>query len=75
VRAYHSRPQSVKVSIFVGFCLSALPNVPTARGALAAVAVGKKIYVMGGARIPAGTQMPDGLYGGGPVELLGTNEI
>jgi hypothetical protein len=29
---------------------------------------------MGGARIPAGTQMPDGLYGGGPVELLGTNE-
>jgi N-acetylneuraminic acid mutarotase len=54
---------------------SALPNMPTARGALAAVAVGKKIYVMGGARIPQGTSMPDGLYGGGPVELVGTNEV
>ncbi len=51
---------------------SALPNMPTARGALAAVAVGKKIYVVGGASIPTGTQMPDGLFGGGPVELLGT---
>src|SRR6266436_5538419 len=31
---------------------SALPNMPTPRGALAAVAVGKKIYVVGGASIP-----------------------
>jgi N-acetylneuraminic acid mutarotase len=54
---------------------SALPNMPTARGALAAVAAGKKIYVMGGARIPQGTSMPDGLFGGGPVELVGTNEV
>ena len=33
---------------------SALPDMPTPRGALAAVAVGKKIYVTGGARISAG---------------------
>jgi N-acetylneuraminic acid mutarotase len=54
---------------------SALPDMPTPRGALAAVAVGTKIYVVGGARIPQGTDMPDGLYGGGPTELLGTNEV
>src|SRR5258708_4294921 len=54
---------------------SALPNLPTARGALAAVAVGKKIYVIGGAGIPKGMQLPDGLAGGGPVELLGTTEV
>src|ERR1700730_14257189 len=38
---------------------SALPPMPTTRGALAAVAVGKKIYVNGGAKIPAGAAMPD----------------
>src|SRR2546425_10004813 len=40
-----------------------------------AVAVGKKIYVSGGAKIPAGMSLPDGLSGGGPVELLGTLEM
>jgi len=54
---------------------SALPPMPTPRGALAAVAVGKKIYVSGGARIPAGMSLPDGLTPGGPVELLGTLEV
>jgi N-acetylneuraminic acid mutarotase len=54
---------------------SALPNMPTPRGALAAVAVGKKIYVVGGAGIPKGMQLPDGLSGGGPVDLLGTTEV
>jgi N-acetylneuraminic acid mutarotase len=49
--------------------------MPTPRGALAAVAVGRKIYVSGGARIPAGTSLPDGLSAGGPVELLGTLEV
>src|SRR5258708_4054956 len=54
---------------------TALPPMPTPRGALAAEAVGSKIYVIGGARIPDGLNMPDGLYGGGPTELLGTNEV
>jgi len=54
---------------------SALPPMPTARGALAAVAVGKKIYVSGGAKIPTGVNLPDGLTAGGPVELLGTLEV
>jgi hypothetical protein len=49
---------------------TALPPMPTASGALAAVAVGTKIYVIGGARIPPGADMPDGLYGSGPTELL-----
>jgi N-acetylneuraminic acid mutarotase len=48
---------------------SALPPMPTTRGALAAVAVGQKIYVNGGAGIPQGMQLPDGLVGGGPVDL------
>src|SRR5712691_8603884 len=54
---------------------SALPPMPTPRGALAAVAVGTKIYVSGGAKIPAGMNLPDGLTGGGPVELLATLEM
>jgi N-acetylneuraminic acid mutarotase len=54
---------------------SALPPMPTTRGALAAVAVGKKIYVSGGAGIPQGMQLPDGLVGGGPVDLYGTLEV
>jgi N-acetylneuraminic acid mutarotase len=54
---------------------SALPNMPTARGALAAVAVGKKIYVIGGGTIPRGKQLPGGLTPGGDVELLGTTEV
>jgi N-acetylneuraminic acid mutarotase len=54
---------------------SALPLMPTTRGALAAVAVGKKIYVSGGAGIPQGMQLSDGLTGGGPVELYGTLEV
>lgn len=54
---------------------SALPPMPTARGALTAVGVGSKIYVIGGAGIPAGISLPDGLTPGGAVELLGTNEV
>lgn len=54
---------------------SELPPMPTARGALAAVAVGKKIYVSGGARIPQGMQVPDGLLAGGPMELVGALEV
>ena len=54
---------------------SALPAMSTPRGALAAVAVGTKVYVVGGARIPEGADLPNGLYGGGPTELLGTNEV
>jgi N-acetylneuraminic acid mutarotase len=54
---------------------SALPNMPIPSGALTAVAVGKKIYVNGGAKIPAGADMPDGLYGGGPVELLAAMQV
>jgi N-acetylneuraminic acid mutarotase len=54
---------------------SELPPMPTARGALAAVAVGNKIYVNGGARIPTGMDLPDGLSGGGPVDLLATMEV
>jgi len=54
---------------------AALPDMPTARGALAAVAVDKKIYVVGGAGIPQGAQLPDGLTPGGAVELLGTTEV
>src|SRR3984893_17153341 len=54
---------------------SALPPMPTTRGALAAVAVGKKIYVNGGAGIPQGMQLPDGLVGGGPVDLYSTLEV
>src|SRR3989442_9979187 len=40
---------------------SALPPMPTARGALAAVAVGKKIYVNGGGGGPAGHAPPRGI--------------
>lgn len=54
---------------------SELPPMPTPRGALAAVAVGTKIYVSGGAKIPQGMEMPDGLFGGGPTDLLATNEM
>jgi N-acetylneuraminic acid mutarotase len=54
---------------------SPLPPMPTARGALAAVAVGKKIYVSGGGGIPSGVALPDGLVGGGPSELYGTLEV
>jgi N-acetylneuraminic acid mutarotase len=54
---------------------SALPSMPTPRGAQAAVAVGSKIYVVGGAKLPAGMDFPDGLNPGGPVEILGTMEM
>jgi N-acetylneuraminic acid mutarotase len=54
---------------------SVLPPMPTARGALAATAVGKKVYVSGGAGIPQDIELPDGLVGGGPVELYGTLEV
>jgi hypothetical protein len=50
---------------------SALPPMPTPRGALAAVAVDNKIYVIGGAKIPAGMDLRDGLTPRGPIELLG----
>jgi N-acetylneuraminic acid mutarotase len=39
------------------------------------VAVGDKIYVVGGAKIPSGTTLPDGLTPGGPIELVGTMEV
>jgi N-acetylneuraminic acid mutarotase len=54
---------------------SALPPMPTPRGALAAAAAGDKIYVVGGAKIPSGMSLPDGLSPGGPVEMLGTLEM
>jgi N-acetylneuraminic acid mutarotase len=54
---------------------SELPPMPTPRGAHAAVAVGNKIYVIGGAKIPSGMDLPDGLTPGGPIELLGTMEV
>ncbi|HEU0156721.1 MAG TPA: kelch repeat-containing protein [Stellaceae bacterium] len=54
---------------------SDLPPMPTPRGALAATTVGDKIYVVGGATIPTGTSLPDGLTPGGPVEMLGTLEV
>lgn len=54
---------------------SELPPMPTPRGALAAVAVGDKIYVVGGVKIPPGVDLPDGLTAGGPIEILGTVEM
>jgi N-acetylneuraminic acid mutarotase len=54
---------------------SELPSMPTPRGAQAAVAVDNKIYVVGGAKLPAGVDLPDGLNPGGPVEILGTMEM
>jgi N-acetylneuraminic acid mutarotase len=53
----------------------ALPPMPTPRGALSATAVGNKIYVIGGAKIPTNQDQKDGLVGGGPVELLATVEM
>jgi N-acetylneuraminic acid mutarotase len=53
---------------------SALPPMPTPRGALAAVALGSKIYVSGGAKIPAGVNLPGGLVCGGPIEMSGALE-
>ena len=49
--------------------------MPTPRGALAAVAVENKIYTVGGAKIPTGMELPDGLNVRGPVELVGTVEV
>jgi hypothetical protein len=40
-----------------------------------AIAVDSKIYVVGGAKIPSGVELPDGLNPGGPIEILGTTEI
>jgi len=54
---------------------SALPPMPTPRGAAAAVAVGHKIYVVGGAKIPSGTELPDGLNPRSPIEILATTEV
>ena len=54
---------------------SALAPMPTPRGALAAVAVGTKVYVVGGAKIPEGVNAPTGLIPGGPAELVGTLEV
>jgi N-acetylneuraminic acid mutarotase len=53
----------------------ALPPMPTPRGALSAVAVGSKVYVIGGAKLPAKIDQSDGIVPGGPVELLGTVEV
>lgn len=52
-----------------------LPAMPTPRGALAAAAVGMAVYVVGGAGIPPGMDLPNGLVGGGPSEMLGTVEV
>jgi N-acetylneuraminic acid mutarotase len=54
---------------------SDLPPMPTPRGAQAAVALGHKIYVVGGAKIPPGADLPDGLTPGGQIEILGTTEM
>ena len=54
---------------------SELPAMPTPRGAQAAVAVGNKIYVIGGAKTPSGIDLPDGLKPDSPVEILGTTEM
>jgi len=54
---------------------TALPPMPTARGALAAVAIGTKVYVLGGTRTVVGANMPDGLHAGEPSETLTTNEV
>jgi N-acetylneuraminic acid mutarotase len=54
---------------------AALPPMPTPRGALSATALGGKIYVIGGAKIPAKLDQKDGLVGGGPVELVASNEV
>lgn len=54
---------------------SELPPMPTGRGALAAVAVGNKIYVVGGAKIPSGVRLPNGLSARSPVEILATTEM
>ncbi len=52
-----------------------LPPMPTARGALAAAEAGGKLYVSGGAAIPPGMDLPDGLVGGGPSGMLATLEV
>jgi N-acetylneuraminic acid mutarotase len=54
---------------------SALPPMPTSRGAFAAVAVDNKIYAVGGAKIPSGMELADGLNAGGRVEIVGTVEV
>ena len=54
---------------------SALPPMPTPRGAHAAAVVGNKIYLVGGAKIPSGKDLPDGLTPRGPIELLATVEM
>ena len=51
-----------------------LPDMPTPRGALAATVADGKIYVIGGAKIPANANI-DALTGGSAVELLGTVEV
>ena len=53
---------------------SALPPMPTARGALCAAAVGRKIHVLGGASIPQGSPLK-GLIPPGPVQQSDANEI
>jgi hypothetical protein len=57
---------------------SALPPMPTTRGALAAVAVGKKIYVSGGAGIPQGmhaSRRPSRRWPGRPLRTLEVFDI
>lgn len=51
-----------------------LPDMPTPRGALAATVADGKIYVIGGAKIPANANI-EALTGGSPVELLGAVEV
>ena len=53
---------------------SALPPMPTARGALCAATVGRKIYVLGGASIPEGSPLK-ALIPPGPVQQSDVNEI
>src|SRR5258707_4372340 len=54
---------------------SALPPMPTTRGALAAVALGQKIYGNGGARLPQGIQLSHGLVRRSPGGLYTTIRV
>ena len=52
----------------------ALPPLPTKRGAAVAVAAAGKIYVIGGASTPIGSNAV-AITGGGPARSVGANEV
>jgi len=54
---------------------SALPPMSRPRGALAAAAVGGKIYLVGGAGLPHGADLPDGLRPGSAIDMLDALEV